>query len=46
MGPIAYIQGCNLNDIPPGNYDLGGFVFDASSASSIPPPSSPSRSTA
>ncbi len=23
------LQGCNLNDVPPGNYDLGGFIFDA-----------------
>lgn len=25
---IAHIHSCELNEIPPGNYDLGGFVFD------------------
>lgn len=27
-GAIARIRRCNVNDIPPGNYDFGGFVFD------------------
>lgn len=25
---ITHIHSCELNEIPPGNYDLGGFVFD------------------
>ncbi len=25
---IAFIRACNLNEVPPGNYDLGGFVYD------------------
>ena len=25
---ITHIAACNLNEIPPGHYDLGGFVFD------------------
>lgn len=25
---IKHIAACNLNEIPPGHYDLGGFVFD------------------
>jgi hypothetical protein len=23
------LKSCNLNDVPPGNYDLGGFIYDA-----------------
>ncbi len=23
------LHACNLNDVPPGNYDLGGFIYDA-----------------
>ena len=32
------LQACNLNDIPPGNYDLGGFIYDALFGVTYPTP--------
>ena len=35
---VEALRGYNLNDVPPGNYDLGGFIYDELFGMSYPSP--------